>query len=155
MTHPSDTADIFTAGDELFCSEWFEIDRDHLRQFAYSTYLTADDVDLTISNNNPLGPDLIDGFMLLSLLLHFEFKFAPRGVDGSYGFNYGLNSVRFTSPVMIGERIRVRSTVASLVPRGDDRLLTTDNVIEVEGRQKPAMVAQWLVLKCAPTEDSR
>lgn len=135
------------AGEVLYTSDWFTIDEDHLRQFSWSTYLDDEYVDLTPSRNNPLGSSLIDGFLLLSLLTYFSFKHAPRTGQDTYGFNYGLNRVRFTSPVMLGERVRVESTVVSAEVRDDGILLTTDNVVSVEGREKPAMVAQWVTLQ--------
>lgn len=133
-------------GDEYFSSGWFDIDKKHMDQFAWSTYLDEDYVDLTTSDNNPLGPELLEGFMLLSLLMYFKFKYAPRYTKGQWGFNYGLNKVRFTSPVMLGQRVRLRSTLTAAEPRGDGILVTTDNVIEVKGQDKPAMVAEWLTL---------
>lgn len=137
---------ISQIGREYFTSDWFEIDRDHLTQFAWSTYLDEEYVDLTTSDNNPLGAELVEGFHLLSLLMYFKFKYAPRYTKGQWGFNYGLNKVRFTSPVMLGQRVRVRSSLTAAEPRGDGILVTTDNVIDVEGRDKPAMVAEWLTL---------
>lgn len=61
-----------------FTSDWFELDRDHLRMFAWPTYLDEEHVDLTTSRNNPYGHDLVDGFLLLSLQLYFKFKYVPR-----------------------------------------------------------------------------
>ncbi len=114
---------------------------------ARATYLTDEYVDLTASRNNPLGADLIDGFLLLSLLTYFHFKHAPLPAEGMYGFNYGLNRVRFTSPVLVGDRVRLHVRLVDAVPRRDDRLLvTTANELEVEGRDKPAMVAEWITL---------
>ncbi|TWP38489.1 MaoC/PaaZ C-terminal domain-containing protein [Leekyejoonella antrihumi] len=133
-------------GDTYFTSDWLEIDREHLEKFAWSTYLDPEHVDLTTSHNNPLGGDLVDGFLLLSLLLYFKFKHAPRFSEQQWGFNYGLNKVRFTAPVMLGQRLRLRSTITAVVPRGDGALVTTDNVLDVEGQVKPAMVAEWLSL---------
>ncbi|WP_019630365.1 MaoC/PaaZ C-terminal domain-containing protein [Actinomadura atramentaria] len=134
-------------GDTHFVSDWFTIDEEHLRQFSWATYLDDAHVDLTPSRNHPLGSTLVDGFLLLSLLTYFSFKYAPRAGDGGYGFNYGTDRVRFTSPVMLGERVRVESVVVSAVERSGGTLLTTDNTMYVEGREKPAMVARWVVLQ--------
>ena len=94
-------------GEEYYTSDWFQLDEDHLRQFSYSTYLDPQHVDLTISKNNPYGADLVDGFWMVSMLLYFNFKYGRRESDKEYGFNYGLNKVRFTAPLMLGERIRL------------------------------------------------
>lgn len=144
---PTSTAGLPTVGETFYVSDWFTIDEEHLRRFSWSTYLDDEHVDLTPSRNNPMGSDLIDGFLLLSLLTYFNFKHAPRTQDETYGYNYGLNRVRFTSPVMLGERVRLESTVAAAEPRSGGVRLTTDNVLHVEGREKPAMVAQWVTLQ--------
>lgn len=77
-------------------SAWLTIDREHLREFSHATYLDPEYVDLTPSRNHALGPDLVDGFLLLSLVVHFEFAEPLVQTDGRYGYNYGLD--RFASP---------------------------------------------------------
>ncbi|MDN5796880.1 MAG: hypothetical protein L0H79_14135 [Intrasporangium sp.] len=134
-------------GQEYYLSDWFELDEEHLRQFSYSTYLDPEHVDLTISKNNPYGPNLVDGFWMVSMLLYFNFKYGRRESDQEYGFNYGLNRVRFTAPLILGERIRVRSTIKDIRRRGDGVLVTTENVMEVEGKDKPCMIAELLLLR--------
>ena len=84
-------------------SGWLTIDLAHLREFAHATYLDPAYVDLTPSRNHALGPDLVDGFLLLSLLVHFEFAVPLVQTDGRYGYNYGLDRVRFTGPVFAGQ----------------------------------------------------
>ncbi len=79
-------------------SGWLTIDRAHLSEFAHATYLDPAYVDLTPSRNHALGPDLVDGFLLLSLLVQFEFAVPLVQTDGRYGYNYGLDRVRFTAP---------------------------------------------------------
>lgn len=136
-----------TVGDEYYTSDWFTLDEDHLRQFSYATYLTPEHVDLTISKNNPYGPDLVDGFWMVSMLLYFNFKYGTRESDKEYGFNYGLNRVRFTAPLVLGERIRVRAVVTALQHRDDGVLVTTQNTMEIEGKSKPCMVAELMLLR--------
>ena len=134
-------------GEEFFTSDWLEIDADHLSQFAYATYLDPSVTDLTASRNNPLGSSLVDGFLLTSLLTAFHFNHSPVAGEGIYGFNYGMDRVRYTSPVFLGQRIRCVATLAEVEPRPDGTVLVkTDNVIEIEGADKPAMVARWLSL---------
>jgi acyl dehydratase len=147
MTKESTQFAGVTVGEEYYVSDWFELDEDHLRQFSYSTYLDPEHVDLTISKNNPFGADLVDGFWMVSMLLYFNFKYGKRQSDREYGFNYGLNRVRFTAPLMLGERIRVRSTIKDVEPRGEGVLVTTENVMEIEGKDKPCMVAELLLLR--------
>lgn len=134
-------------GEELFRSPYMAIDDEHLGQFAFSTYLDPTYTDLTASKNNPLGATLIDGFLLLSMLTAFQFNNSPLAETGVYGFNYGLERVRFTRPVFLGENIRCVATLAEAEERPDGTWrVVTDNVIEVEGSDKPAMVARWVCL---------
>ena len=93
-------------GETYFESPWMSIDEPHLSQFAYATYLDPAFTDLTASKNNPLGATLVDGFLLMSMLTAFHFNNSPVAGDGLYGFNYGMDRVRFTHPVFVGEKIR-------------------------------------------------
>ncbi|MDG3013222.1 MaoC/PaaZ C-terminal domain-containing protein [Speluncibacter jeojiensis] len=135
-------------GETLFTSQWINVDREHLAQFGWSTYLDPDYTDLTVSKNNPLGPDLIDGFLLLSLLTSIHFNHNPiTAGETLYGLNYGLDRVRFTAPVFVGQRLRLVCTIEEVQDKGAGQLLiTTSNTLEVEGQNKPAMVATWLSL---------
>lgn len=134
-------------GQLFFESPWMAVDNDHLGQFAYSTYLDPEYTDLTASKNNPLGSELVDGFLLLSMLTAFHFNNSPITGEGIYGFNYGTDRVRFTHPLFVGQRIRCVATISAVEPRPDGTyLVTTDNTIEIEGVEKPAMVARWVSL---------
>jgi acyl dehydratase len=128
-------------------SGWRVIDREHLREFAHATFLDPVYVDLTPSQNHVLGPELVDGFLLLSLLVHFEFAAPLMRTEGGYGFNYGLDRVRFTRPVFADQPVRVRREVVDVRRRSATRVLVTmDATLEVEGSADPAMVARWLLL---------
>lgn len=137
----------FSPNDEYFLSDWFELDEDHLRAFSYSTYMDPRHVDLSVSYNNPYGSDLVDGFWMVSILMYFHFKYGRKGKPGEYGFNYGLDKVRFLSPLILGERIRVRSTINRIREHSLGVLITTHNVMEVEAKTTPAMVADLHLLR--------
>lgn len=137
-------------GSVQFVSDWLELDRRHLEQFAWSTYLDPAHVDLSVSKNNPMGADLVDGFWQLSVLLHFHFKYGGRANDGTYGFNYGLNKVRFLAPLMLGQRVRVRAEILEVEQRPQGLLVTTRNTMEVENQERPCMVAELLLLRITP-----
>ncbi len=139
-------------GDEYYTSEWFELDEAHLREFGHSTYLDSEHTDMTISSNNPLGPDLVDGFWMVSMLLYFNFKYGGRSSDHEYGFNYGLDRVRFTAPLILGERIRVRSVIKGVRAHAQGVIVTTTNTMEIEGKEKPCMVADLHLLRINPGE---
>lgn len=133
-------------GKDLGHSDWLTIDEHHLSLFSQATYLTPFDVDLTMSRNHPLGSNLVDGFLLLSLLTHFHFQAFPIRHDKAWGFNYGLDRVRFTQPVMLGQRIRCHFKLLDVRPKGEGVLLTVEDTLKLEGSEKPAMVAVWLSL---------
>ena len=126
-----------------FTGEWFAVDADRLALFDHATY--------TDENINPMDEsgypeNLVEGFHLLSLLDHLVNRAVCVSGPGVFGWNYGFDRVRFTSPVTAGEPIRVRGRVAEVATRGEGYLVRFDVRIEVEGRDKPAMVADWRVL---------
>src|ERR1700691_5821742 len=90
-------------------SGWLTIDREHLAGFAFSTYLTAD----ALGRSLPPSPthDLVDGFLLLSLVAHADLALPLLDPTTTYAYNYGLDRVRFTRPVHVGESVRVSRTV--------------------------------------------
>lgn len=135
-------------GQEIAVSDWLAVDREHLQMFARATYLTSDDVDMTFSRNNRYGADLVDGFLLLSLLTHFHFQVQPYGREpGAWGLNYGLDKVRFLSPVMVGQRVRCHIQLLDAhEKRAGQILVKTLDTLELEHSEKPAMVAEWLGL---------
>lgn len=128
-------------------SDWLEIDESHLKDFARASYLEPDRVDLTPSRNHAMGPTLVDGFLMLSLLVYFDFASQLFRVPGGYGFNYGLDRVRFTKPVFVGDSVRLRRTVVDVVRKSPTRLLVTlDCELEMQSTGETAMVARWLYM---------
>jgi acyl dehydratase len=89
----------------------------------------------------PFGATVAHGFLTLSLLpVLFETGFAID--DVRMGVNYGLNRVRFPTPVPAGSRVRGRFTLRSYEPLPRGAQLTVECVIELEGSAKPACVAE-------------
>lgn len=128
-------------------SEWLELDQEHLSAFAKGSYLEPDRVDLTVSQNNAFGPTLVDGFLILSLLVFFDFSKPLATLEGTYGLNYGVDRVRFTKPVFVGDRVRLKRVVADAQRKSATRVLVTlDTEIEVQGSGATAMYARWLYL---------
>jgi acyl dehydratase len=132
-------------GKHLGYSAWREITQEQINTFADAT----DDhqwihIDPERAAAGPFGTTIAHGFLTLSLvipmwseILHFE------GVR--LGVNYGLNKVRFVSPVPVGSKIRTGATLVSVETVADGSLqIVVDFVIEREGADKPSCIAQGL-----------
>jgi acyl dehydratase len=141
---------------EIAVSEWLLITQERVNEFARVT----DDpdwmhIDLERARHGPVGHTIAQGFLTLSLLLSFtrQGNYLPKEID--YEFNYGLNRVRWLTPVAVGARIRNRTVLKAVTPRGaNNYLVTTVNTVEVDGSTKPAMVAEWLGLVHVGGQDS-
>jgi acyl dehydratase len=132
-------------GQEVAVSPWVEITQDRIDRFAAAT----DDfqwihVDRERARQSPFGGTIAHGFLTLSLLpMLTESAFELTG--RTMGINYGLNKLRFTSPVPAGARIRGRFTLARLDPVDGGGVQTTWSVvIERDGGDKPVLVAETL-----------
>ena len=132
-------------GQTLGESAWLEVTQERVNLFADAT----DDhqwihVDPERARRSPFGGAIAHGFLTLSLLSHLsEQTFAYS--DRKMGVNYGLNRVRFTSPVPSGARVRARFTLAKYEPiEGNGVQVTWNTVVEIEGKDKPALVAEWI-----------
>ena len=107
--------------------------------------VTKDDLGFEPTSDDPYGPELVSGFLLLSLLVHFHKKHGVSPAEGLYALNYGTDRVRFLTPVMAGQRVRCRARLRSLETRGDGSWrVATENTLELEGSQRPAMGADWI-----------
>ena len=100
---------------------------------------------------SPLGAPIAHGFLCLSLIAP---TYADVGVfppDAAQVLNYGLDRVRFMAPVKAGSRIRNRVELVSATAKGNGRVLVkTKNTIEIEGEDKPALIAEILMMISAP-----
>ena len=135
-------------GEELGTSDWLEITQERVNQFADATgdhqYIH---VDPERARTTFFGGTIAHGYLTLSLIPHLSSTRQGVKIDlgGKMGVNYGLNKVRFTSPVPVGKRIRSRTTLLAVEEIGDRAVQTTNQVvIEVEGSDKPACIAETL-----------
>ncbi len=134
-------------GKEIGVSDWSVIDQDKISRFAV---LTGDDHWIHVdteraSREMPDGKTIAHGFYTLSLIPYLVRSVYRIRVRGK-GLNYGLNRVRYTSPVPVNSRVRLRQTIkAAEIVEGGVRV-TSDCVIEIEGRERPALVAEFLML---------
>ncbi|MDQ4119536.1 MAG: MaoC family dehydratase [Actinomycetota bacterium] len=131
-------------GEELEPTDWLTIDQDRVNQFADAT----DDhqwihVDLEKAKSGPFGTTIAHGFLTLSLLP--ELIARTYKVDGvRMGINYGLNKVRFINPLPVGSRIRGKAQITDVTDVAGGVQITTTVTVEIEGAEKPALVAEWL-----------
>jgi acyl dehydratase len=137
-------------GKELGVSGWFTLDQDRIDQFAACT----DDqqwihVDVERARDTaPFGATIAHGFLTLSML-------APTATEvwieslKTTTLNYGLERIRFINPVKAGARIRNRIKLLNVEEKTNGTLVTTENTIEIDGEEKPALVATALTMVIA------
>lgn len=129
-------------------SDWIEVSQDMIDKFADAT---GDHqfihVDREKAKLTPFGTTIAHGFLTLSLLPQMAMKNpdAPR-LDGvKMGVNYGGNKVRFLAPVPSGSRVRGRSKITEFEEKRPGQFqYTTETTVEIEGSDKPAMIAEWI-----------
>lgn len=135
-------------GTQISQSDWLDIDQDRIDRFAD---VTGDHqwihVDRARAAAGPFGATIAHGFLSLSLLPMLSgapFLDLP-GVLG--GLNYGLDRVRFLTPVKCGDRVRNRVKMLALESKGPGRtLITNESTMQIDGAERPALVATTLVM---------
>jgi|SRR5580658_6264076 acyl dehydratase len=132
-------------GKEIGTSSWIDISQARINDFAHAT----EDhqwihVDEQRAKDGPFGTTIAHGYLTLSLLVPMWTSIMEVG-DVHTVVNYGLNKVRFPSPVPSGSKIRARATLAAFdaIPGGAQ--LTVDMLVERQGDDKPACVAQMVL----------
>ena len=133
-------------GEELGTSDWVTIDQEQVDRFAEAT---GDHqwihVDVERAEAGPFGGTIAHGYLTLSLLPVLGSAVFSLETPGAK-LNYGLNKVRFPSPVRVGSRIRDAVSVADVTDLPSGKQLTLRHVVEIEGEAKPACVAETVVL---------
>ena len=142
-----DLADLSgLVGRDVATSDWLVVTQDRINAFADATgdhQWIHVDVERARAET-PFGATIAHGFLTLSLLSALMRDAVT--VDGPrMTLNYGLNRVRFVSPVPSGSRIRARIALATIDDLGDSIQATWAVTIEREGGDKPAVVAEWIV----------
>ena len=144
MTKPSDLPSL--VGQEVGVSRWIEVDQARIDAFAK---ITEDEqfihVDPERAKATPFGGTIAHGFLTLSLASAMSYD-ALAPLDGVVmGVNYGFDKLRFLAPVPAGSRIRGRFKLLSAEDKGGGRwLLKHELTVEIEGADKPALIAEWL-----------
>jgi acyl dehydratase len=133
------------AGTDLGETAWREITQEMINTFAEAT----DDhqwihVDPERAKDGPFGAPIAHGFLTLSLIIPFWGELFDV-TDVGTKLNYGLDKVRFTAPVKVGSKVRMRGTISSVEEvKGGGLHLVVDATFEVEGQERPAVVATFL-----------
>ncbi|HEY8136099.1 MAG TPA: MaoC family dehydratase [Candidatus Limnocylindrales bacterium] len=133
-------------GQEVATSDWLAITQDRIDAFADATsdhqwiHVDAE----RARTETPFGATIAHGFLTLSLLSALV-RDAVTVNGPRMTLNYGLNRVRFVSPVPSGSRIRARLALATIADMEDSIQATWSVTVEREGGDKPAIVAEWIV----------
>jgi len=136
------------AGSELGVSDWVLVDQARIDTFAECTNdHQFIHVNPEMAKQTPFGGTIAHGFLTLSLLSGMAYEVLP-GIEGAkMGVNYGMNKLRFIAPVRSGKRIRARFKLLEVADRGPGVLQATTEVsVEIEGEEKPALLAEWVSL---------
>ncbi len=151
----TDITDIKTAlsdmqakiGTEIGVSDWIKVDQAMIDVFGDVTqdnqWIHVDPA--RAAAESPFGGTIAHGFLTLSLASKFVMDCMTPPNGQTMGINYGFNKLRFLSPVPAGARLRGRFVLTSVLQRSDTALLReTALTIEIEGKETPALVADWL-----------
>ena len=135
-----------SVGQEVGVSDWILIDQARINAFADCT----EDhqfihVDPEAAAKTPFGGTIAHGFLTLSLMSQMSYQAAPVLEGVAMGVNYGFDKLRFLQPVRAGSKVRGRFKLLSAEDKGGGRWLIKNEVtVEIEGGDKPALIAEWL-----------
>jgi acyl dehydratase len=129
-------------GEHLGYSEWLEITQERVNEFAEAT---GDHqwihVDPERAKSGPFGGPIAHGYLTISLApMLLPQVMRVEGIQ--MGVNYGINKLRFPSPVPVGSKLRVGASLADVEDIAGGAQVTIDLTFEVEGKDKPSCVAQ-------------
>ena len=133
-------------GKDMGESDWLVVDQDRINQFADAT-LDHQFIHVDSEKATPLfGSTIAHGFLSLSLMAGMPApQVAPENM--TMAFNYGLDRVRFLTPVNVGSKVRTKAKLLSVDDKGDGRYLVKNEVtMEIEGQEKPAYIAESLTM---------
>jgi acyl dehydratase len=138
-------------GNDEGVGEWFQVTQEQINQFADVTHdHQFIHIDPERAKATPFGGTIAHGFLTLSLLVHLSAGASSGTPDPAkfqgvlMGVNYGFNKIRFVNPVKTGSRIRARGVTANVELKGSAIDVTRSFTVEIEGEDKPALVAEWI-----------
>ena len=136
-------------GEEIGSSSWISVDQRRIDEFAHCTedhQWIHVDIERA-ARESPFGGTVAHGFLTLALAAPTLLEVLLARVQVKQAVNYGLEKVRFLAPLRAGKRVRNHVKVAAVEDKGSGRvLLTTENTFEIEGEDKPALIAFVLVM---------
>jgi acyl dehydratase len=134
-------------GQELGVSEWVTIDQSRIDKFAACTgdhQWIHVDVERA-ERESPYGGAVAHGYLTLAMVAPLAMQVGILPIDAAAGLNYGVDKARFLAPVRAGARVRLRVVLTGVEPKdGGQAIMKTRNTLEVEGSDKPALVAEAL-----------
>lgn len=136
-------------GSELGVSDWLAVDQTRIDAFADVTedhqFVHVDPERARAET--PFGGTIAHGLLTLSLIVRLCLDAVPEIEGRRMMLNYGFDKIRFPAPVPSGSRIRARTVLADVEERKPGQILVQlDVTIEIEGEERPAVVAEWLSL---------
>ncbi len=136
-------------GKEIGVSSWHLIDQNRINDYADviedHQFIHVDPE--RAKKEAPFGTTIAHGFLTMSLMSIMSYEVMPIIAGTTMGVNYGFDKLRFISPVRSGSRVRGRFTLAEARLRKPNELQSRTNVtVEIEGEDKPALVADWIGL---------
>lgn len=136
-------------GFEAEPTEWFKVTQEQINEFADCTHdQQFIHVNPEQAKATPFGSTIAHGFLTLSMLSKFAAEYSVV-INGLYmGVNYGFDKVRFIAPVKVYKRIRGRAKVLDIIEKKPGQFqLKTEVTVEIEGEEKPALIAEWLTMQ--------
>ncbi|MEN3973358.1 MaoC family dehydratase [Sphingomicrobium sp. XHP0235] len=135
-------------GTEIGVSDWIAVPQQRITDFADATEdRQFIHVDEALAKQTPFGGTIAHGFLSLSLLSRMAADVMLVPETTKMAVNYGLDKVRFLKPVASGKKVRGRFVLTAMTEKAPGQLLLTHNVtVEIDGEDKPALVADWLGL---------
>jgi len=147
MPKPSELQSLI--GTEVGLSRWFLVDQAKIDAFADTTEdWQFIHVNPELAKQTPFGGTIVHGFLTLSLASAMSYD-CVKPLDGvAMGVNYGFDKLRFLAPVPAGSKIRGRFKLLSAEDKGGGRwLIKHELTVEIEGSEKPALIAEWLSMQ--------
>lgn len=133
-------------GKEVGVSDWLTVDQERINQFAEATgdhqYIH---VDPERAAATPFGSTIAHGFLTMSLMVLMGYEGSTKLENTVMGINYGFDKLRFINPVKVNSKIRGRFKLLGAEEKKPKHYLLKHEVtVEIEGEEKPALIAEWL-----------